>query len=42
LIDKKRQSALIVLTNRVHPTSDNQKFLDCRDKIIECYLKENQ
>lgn len=42
LIDKKRQSSLIVLTNRVHPTADNQKFLDCRDKIIECYLKENQ
>lgn len=41
LIDRKHQSAMIVLTNRVHPTAVNQEFLNRRDEIVAGYLKEN-
>lgn len=40
LINKIKQSALIVLTNRIHPNVDNEIFLQRRDALIENYLKE--
>ncbi|KRL04152.1 serine hydrolase domain-containing protein [Liquorilactobacillus oeni] len=40
LIDKANQNALIVLTNRVHPHTPNDKFLKRRDAIISAYLTE--
>lgn len=40
LLDKKGQNALIVLTNRIHPSADNEPFLCWRDRIIETYLTE--
>lgn len=40
LLDKKKQDALIVLTNRVHPHATNELFLEKRDKIIAQYLDE--
>lgn len=39
LLSKKYQQGLIVLTNRVHPSSDNQEFLDRRDKIVSKFIK---
>lgn len=41
IMDRHRQSALIMLTNRVHPTGHNLIFLAMREKIIESFLKEN-
>nr|WP_282564691.1 serine hydrolase domain-containing protein [Liquorilactobacillus sicerae] len=40
LLDRSSQSALIGLTNRVHPKEHNQEFLTWRDKIITTYLTE--
>ncbi|MFT8949791.1 MAG: serine hydrolase domain-containing protein [Liquorilactobacillus hordei] len=42
LIDKKKQDALIVLTNRVHPHTPNNEFLLRRDQIITEYLSEKE
>ena len=41
LFDKKNQEALLVLTNRVHPTADNEVFLQWRDQIVDTFLQEN-
>lgn len=40
LVDKPNQSALIVLTNRVHPTADNHEFIRRREILVGKYLKE--
>lgn len=40
LLDQKGKNALIVLSNRVHPSADNEVFLEWRDKIIATYLAE--
>lgn len=40
LLDQKGKNALIVLSNRVHPSADNEAFLAWRDKIITTYLAE--
>ena len=40
VLDKHQQKGLIVLTNRIHPTSDNQIFLDKREKIVNTFLYE--
>ncbi len=40
LLDQKGKNALIVLSNRVHPSADNEAFLAWRDKIIATYLAE--
>lgn len=40
LLDQKGKNALIVLSNRVHPSADNEAFLEWRDKIITTYLAE--
>lgn len=39
ILSKQRQEGLIVLTNRVHPTADNQPFLDFRDQLITDFVK---
>ncbi len=41
ILDRHRQSGLIMLTNRVHPTGHNIIFLAMREKIIQSFLKEN-
>lgn len=41
ILDRHRQSGLILLTNRVHPTGINTIFLTMRKKIIQSFLKEN-
>lgn len=41
LLDRIKQTGLIILTNRIHPTGHNQIFLTMREKIIESFLKEN-
>ena len=40
LIDRNSGCGLIVLSNRVHPSSNNQIFLDRRDIIISTFLDE--
>jgi len=40
LLDQKGKNTLIVLSNRVHPSADNEAFLAWRDKIIATYLAE--
>ncbi|WP_409022294.1 serine hydrolase domain-containing protein [Dellaglioa sp. P0083] len=40
IMDQSMQDGLVVLTNRVHPTSDNSLYLTKRDKIIESFLTE--
>lgn len=39
ILSVERQRGLIVLTNRVHPSSDNQNFLDLRDQLISDFIK---
>ena len=39
LLSKTRQEGLIVLTNRVHPTANNQAFLDFRDQLVADFIK---
>ncbi|MDF7672166.1 serine hydrolase [Lactobacillus sp. ESL0701] len=41
LLDRVKKSGLILLTNRVHPTGNNQIFLTMREKIIRSFLIEN-
>lgn len=38
-IDRQRQQALIVLSNRVHPFNNNQRFLSARNAIMELFLQ---
>ncbi|WP_027825410.1 serine hydrolase domain-containing protein [Lactobacillus psittaci] len=42
VIDRFRQSAMIVLTNRIHPTGHNQIFLTMRQRIVDSFLAENK
>lgn len=42
LIDRQKQTAMIVLTNRVHPTGHNQIFLTMRQRIVDSFLAENK
>lgn len=41
LLDQQKQEGLIVLTNRIHPSSDNQLFLQKREIIVQTYLNED-
>jgi CubicO group peptidase (beta-lactamase class C family) len=41
LLDRVRQSGLILLSNRIHPSGHNQAFLAMRTVIINSFLKEN-
>ncbi len=38
LIDRNRKEAMVLLTNRIHPARDNQKFLDERKKLNQLWL----
>lgn len=42
VVDKQDLQGLIVLTNRVHPTGQNDRFLDRRDQLIATYLNEKE
>lgn len=42
VLDRKNQAALIVLSNRIHPSATNEPFLKWRDVIVEHYLKEKE
>lgn len=41
LLNRKYKSGLILLTNRVHPSADNQPFLDLRDEIVEQFINND-
>ena len=40
VLDKQTDQGMIVLSNRVHPSADNQAFLDVRDHLFATYLNE--
>ena len=40
VLDKQTDQGMIVLSNRVHPSADNQAFLDARDHLFATYLNE--
>lgn len=40
VIDLQHKTALIVLTNRVHPSRDNAIFLERRDEIVEQFMQD--
>jgi CubicO group peptidase (beta-lactamase class C family) len=40
VLDKQNDRGMVVLTNRVHPTGQNDVFLDRRDQIIATYVRE--
>ncbi len=42
LFDRVKQSGLILLTNRVHPTRTTRPFLTMRSRIIHAFLAENK
>lgn len=42
LVDKEKQDALIFLSNRVHPSSDNHEFIRRRDVLVGKYLREKE
>jgi CubicO group peptidase (beta-lactamase class C family) len=42
VLDKQTDQGFIVLTNRVHPTAQNQEYLDARDHLLATYLKEKE
>lgn len=41
VLDRLNQSAMIVLTNRIHPSGHNQVFLAMRQQIVDTFLQEN-
>lgn len=41
VLDRIRQSGLVLLTNRVHPSGHNIIFLAMREKIIQSFIQEN-
>ncbi len=41
-VDYKHQTAMVVMTNRVHPVQYNQLFLERRDTILETFLNESK
>lgn len=40
VLDCQTQQGFIMLSNRVHPSADNQPFIDCRHQIVATYLTE--
>ncbi|KRM22383.1 serine hydrolase domain-containing protein [Latilactobacillus graminis] len=42
LLDRQRQTGMVILSNRIHPTADNHIFLDRRDAIVAQFIAENQ
>lgn len=41
VIDRFCGNALVVLTNRIHPTRENKTFLERRDEIVNMFLEQN-
>lgn len=39
LLDPKRENALIILTNRVHPKRDNTAYLEARKQILDDFIQ---
>lgn len=42
LLDIKKQTAFVFLSNRVHPTSDTPVYLKKRDQLIDTYFAEKE
>lgn len=42
VLDRQQDQGFIVLTNRVHPSASNQRFLDARDQLFATYLNEKE
>lgn len=42
VLDRLMQTGMILLTNRVHPSGNNQIFITARQKIIASFLDENR
>lgn len=40
ILDRKTDSGMVFLSNRVHPTANNEAFLDWRARLIAAYLVE--
>lgn len=40
ILDRQTDQGFIFLSNRVHPTADNQEYLNRRDRIYATYLRE--
>lgn len=40
-LDYQNQTAMVVLTNRVHPIEHNQIFLERRQTILDSFLEED-
>ncbi|WP_338214578.1 serine hydrolase domain-containing protein [Companilactobacillus muriivasis] len=40
-VDYKHQTAMVVMTNRVHPIQTNQLFLERRETILQSFLNES-
>lgn len=42
LVDAARQQGLIFLSNRVHPTADNQIYFSYRQAVIDAFLQTDK
>lgn len=42
LVDRKNQNALVVLSNRIHPTGQNELFLQKRALIVDAFCEESK
>ncbi|MBB1079958.1 beta-lactamase family protein [Limosilactobacillus sp. STM2_1] len=42
VLDRQNDQGFIVLTNRVHPTANNQEYLSARDHLFATYLIEKE
>lgn len=42
ILDRNENQGLIILSNRVHPTANNDVFLDMRDQIMAKYMMEKE
>ncbi|EUJ32940.1 putative beta-lactamase class C protein [Listeria floridensis FSL S10-1187] len=40
VLDTEKKAGLIVLTNRIHPTRNNQPFLEAREHIVDTFIAE--
>lgn len=42
ILDREEDQGMIVLTNRVHPTAQNNAYLQARDQLYATYLHEKE
>ncbi|MGY3778546.1 serine hydrolase domain-containing protein [Isobaculum melis] len=42
VLDILKQEAFIFLSNRVHPSANNQRYLENRSELVQTYLKEKE